>query len=123
MSASGHNSRPGGTEVQPHFGKVVGVSVAAAIGGLLFGFDTAVVNGAVDAIQQDFGLGEAVLGFTVAITLLGCAAGAWFAGDLADRLGRKRVMFGAAILFWSTRWGRALHSASGTSCSGGSSAG
>lgn len=86
-------------EVQPHLGKVIGVSVAAAVGGLLFGFDTAVVNGAVDAIQEDFGLGEAVLGFTVAITLLGCAAGAWFAGELADRLGRKRVMFGAAVLF------------------------
>ena len=84
---------------QPHMGKVIGVSVAAAVGGLLFGFDTAVVNGAVDAIQEDFALGEAVLGFTVAITLLGCAAGAWFAGELADRLGRKRVMFGAAVLF------------------------
>lgn len=84
---------------QPHIGKVIGVSVAAAVGGLLFGFDTAVVNGAVDAIQGEFGLGEAILGFTVAITLLGCAAGAWFAGELADRLGRKRVMFGAAVLF------------------------
>lgn len=99
MHASRPSSNEAGSAPRQHTGKVIGVSVAAAVGGLLFGFDTAVVNGAVDAIQQDFDLGEAVLGFTVAITLLGCAAGAWFAGELADRLGRKRVMFGAAILF------------------------
>ncbi|WP_343212978.1 MFS transporter [Arthrobacter sp. H5] len=84
---------------RPHTAKVIGVTVAAAVGGLLFGFDTAVINGAVDAIQEDFGLGEAVLGFTVAITLLGCAAGAWFAGELADKWGRKVIMVAAAILF------------------------
>jgi len=53
----------------------------------------------VDSIQADFDLSPAVLGFTVAITLLGCAAGAWLAGGLADRWGRKKVMVAAAFLF------------------------
>ncbi|WP_434992804.1 sugar porter family MFS transporter [Arthrobacter sp. Ld5] len=82
-----------------HLARVIGITMAAAVGGLLFGFDTAVINGAVDSIQADFGLSASVLGFTVAITLLGCAAGAWFAGGLADRWGRKKVMIAAAFLF------------------------
>ncbi|WP_246020908.1 sugar porter family MFS transporter [Arthrobacter echini] len=87
------------TESPKHLARVIGISVAAAVGGLLFGFDTAVINGAVDSIQADFDLSPSVLGFTVAITLLGCAIGAWFAGGLADRWGRKKVMVAAAILF------------------------
>ncbi|MHA7282315.1 sugar porter family MFS transporter [Arthrobacter sp. TMS2-4] len=82
-----------------HLARVIGITMAAAVGGLLFGFDTAVINGAVDSIQADFELSASVLGFTVAITLLGCAAGAWFAGGLADRWGRKKVMIAAAFLF------------------------
>ena len=82
-----------------HLARVVAITVAAAVGGLLFGFETAVINGAVDSIQSDFDLSPSVLGFTVAVTLLGCAAGAWFAGGLADRWGRKKVMVAAAILF------------------------
>ncbi|WP_346029244.1 sugar porter family MFS transporter [Arthrobacter citreus] len=87
--------------------KVIAVTVAAAVGGLLFGFDTAVINGAVDAIGEEFTLSPGVLGFTVAITLLGCAVGAWFAGQLADRLGRKKVMVAAAILFAANSIGSA----------------
>lgn len=83
----------------PKRGRVIGVTVAAAIGGLLFGFDTAVINGANDAIKAEFALDPAVLGFVVAVTLLGCAVGAWFAGQLADRWGRKKMMLVAACLF------------------------
>ncbi|WP_051476835.1 sugar porter family MFS transporter [Arthrobacter sp. Br18] len=90
---------PGETPAPRHLARVIAITAAAAVGGLLFGFDTAVINGAVDSIQADFGLSASVLGFTVAITLLGCAAGAWFAGGLADRYGRKTVMVIAAILF------------------------
>ena len=82
-----------------HTAKVIGVTVAAAVGGFLFGFDSSVINGAVDAIQGDFGLGEFLTGFTVAIALLGCAAGAWFAGSLSDRWGRKKVMLLGSVLF------------------------
>ena len=99
MGASQPGPGRGEPEKVAHPAKVIGVTVAAAVGGLLFGFDTAVINGAVDAIGEEFELSSGVLGFTVAITLLGCAVGAWFAGQLADRLGRKKVMVAAAILF------------------------
>ncbi|MHA7239230.1 sugar porter family MFS transporter [Arthrobacter sp. TMS1-12-1] len=91
-----------------HLARVIAITIAAAVGGLLFGFDTAVINGAVDSIQADFELSASVLGFTVAITLLGCAAGAWFAGGFADRWGRKKVMVAAAFLFAVNSVGSAL---------------
>lgn len=62
------------------------------MGGFLFGFDSSVINGAVDSIQGDFELGAFVTGFVVAIALLGCAVGAVVAGRLSDRLGRLKVM-------------------------------
>ncbi|UYP20664.1 sugar porter family MFS transporter [Rhodococcus sp. Z13] len=82
-----------------HAAKVIAVTVAAAVGGFLFGFDSSVINGAVDSIQGDFGLSSFVTGFAVAIALLGCAVGAWFAGRLADRWGRRRVMMLGSVLF------------------------
>ncbi|ABS04956.1 sugar porter family MFS transporter [Kineococcus radiotolerans] len=79
--------------------KVVLISVVAAIGGFLFGFDTAVVNGAVDAVAEEFRLAAGLKGFAVSCALLGAAVGAWFAGRLADRFGRKAVMVIAGALF------------------------
>lgn len=84
---------------EQHTAKVIGVTVAAAVGGFLFGFDSSVVNGAVDSIKDSFGLGDLFTGFAVAIALLGCALGAWFAGQLADIWGRKRVMLLGSALF------------------------
>ncbi|GGI04817.1 sugar porter family MFS transporter [Egicoccus halophilus] len=75
------------------------VSSVAALGGFLFGYDTSVINGAVDAIQSEFGLGSLFTGFGVASALIGCAVGAWFAGALSDRYGRVRVMLVAAAFF------------------------
>lgn len=80
-------------------GPVILVAGTAALGGFLFGYDTAVINGAVDAIQQSFGMSNLLLGFVVSSALLGCAVGAWYAGPLADRLGRIKVMVIAAVLF------------------------
>lgn len=79
--------------------RVAGLAVAAAVGGFLFGFDSSVVNGAVDSIQGSFGLSHAVTGFAVAIALIGCAVGAWLAGSLADRYGRIPAMKLGALLF------------------------
>jgi SP family sugar:H+ symporter-like MFS transporter len=79
--------------------KVIALAAAGAIGGFLFGFDSSVVNGAVDAIQDDFELTAAFTGFAVASALLGCAVGAYLAGRLADRLGRIPVMLIGAVLF------------------------
>ncbi|WP_327070978.1 sugar porter family MFS transporter [Kitasatospora sp. NBC_01302] len=72
---------------------------AAAMAGFLFGYDSAVVNGAITAIQRHFHAGTAAIGLTVSAALLGAAAGAWTGGALADRLGRLRVMQIAAVLF------------------------
>jgi sugar porter (SP) family MFS transporter len=89
-------------------GAVILVSVAAALGGFLFGFDTAVINGTVNAIRDAFGLSSGVLGFVVSSALLGCAVGAWFAGPLADRFGRVKIMVVAAIFFAVSAIGSAL---------------
>ncbi|MER7797708.1 sugar porter family MFS transporter [Microbacterium sp. NPDC096154] len=79
--------------------RVTGIAIAAALGGFLFGFDTAVINGAVDALAGDFALDATLKGFAVSSALLGCAVGAWFAGAMANRWGRVPVMLVAATLF------------------------
>jgi MFS transporter, SP family, sugar:H+ symporter len=81
-------------------GRVLLVSMVAALGGFLFGFDTAVINGAVGAIDDQFDASSVAIGFTVSSALLGSAVGAWFAGGLADRHGRVRLMRVAAFLFF-----------------------
>jgi sugar porter (SP) family MFS transporter len=80
--------------------RVTGIAIAAALGGFLFGFDTAVINGAVVALSDDLQVNGALEGFTVSSALLGCAIGAWFAGGIANRWGRIPVMVVAAILFF-----------------------
>ncbi len=79
--------------------KVIGLAVAGAVGGFLFGFDSSVVNGAVDALQDEFILGDAVTGFAVAVALLGCAIGAYMAGRIADARGRLPAMKIGGVLF------------------------
>lgn len=59
-------------------------TAAGPIGGVLFGFDTSVIDGAVNSIQPKFALDPVVFGFTLAIILIGCALGVWFAGQLVD---------------------------------------
>lgn len=92
-------------------GKVIAISIAAALGGFLFGFDTAVINGAVDALagnQSGFDLGAGLKGFAVSSALIGCAVGAWFAGPLANRYGRIPIMVVAAVLFLVSSIGSGL---------------
>ncbi|MCW2592142.1 MAG: transporter, partial [Mycobacterium sp.] len=89
-------------------GTAVRIASVAALGGLLFGYDSAVINGAVKSIQEDFGIGNAELGFAVASALLGAAAGAMSAGRIADRIGRISVMKIAAVFFLISAFGTAL---------------
>lgn len=77
----------------------VRIASVAALGGLLFGYDSAVINGAVAAIQTRFHAAPGPLGFAVASALLGAAAGALSAGRFADRFGRLFTMKVAAVLF------------------------
>jgi sugar porter (SP) family MFS transporter len=99
---------PPGSEAGTHHGNVLMVAAAAALGGFLFGYDTAVINGTVDAVRANFHVGPGLLGFVVSAALLGCAIGAWFAGPLAERLGRVKVMVVAAVLFAVSAAGSAL---------------
>jgi len=86
----------------------VRIASVAALGGLLFGYDSAVINGAVASIQNHFNINNAALGFAVASALLGAAAGAMTAGRLADRIGRISVMKIAAVLFFISAIGAGL---------------
>jgi sugar porter (SP) family MFS transporter len=88
--------------------RVVLIAAAAALGGFLFGFDTAVINGAVDAVRGSFGLGAGRIGFAVSCALLGSALGAWYAGPLADRWGRVRTMQVAAAFLALSALGSGL---------------
>jgi sugar porter (SP) family MFS transporter len=101
----------GPRQTTPHdiaIGRIALVAASAAMGGFLFGFDTAVINGAVDAIRDWSGAASWLLGFAVAGALLGSALGAWFAGPLADRHGRIAVMKIAAAIFFASSIGTGL---------------
>ena len=92
---------PGGENL----GRVILISTSAAIGGFLFGFDSGVINGTVDALQGAFNSDAVGTGFNVASMLLGCAIGAFFAGTLADKFGRKAVLIITALTFIVSAWG------------------
>jgi MFS transporter, SP family, sugar:H+ symporter len=81
------------------------LSIVATLGGFLFGFDSGVINGTVDGLQGAFNSDSAGTGFNVASMLLGCAVGAFFAGRLADRYGRRSLLIVAALLFILSAWG------------------
>lgn len=73
-------------------------AAGAATGGLLFGYDTSTMNSAISGIRDTLGLGTGTLGFVTAISLIGAAIGAWFAGGISARFGRTRVMLAAGSL-------------------------
>jgi SP family sugar:H+ symporter-like MFS transporter len=83
----------------PNTSYVILIACSAALGGFLFGFDTAVINGAVAALQKGFSASSGMTGFAVSSALLGSAVGAFVAGPIADRQGRIRTMIIAALLF------------------------
>jgi len=84
------------------------VSIIAAIGGLLFGFDTAVVSGAIGFMGEKFDLNDFQVGWAVSSLIVGCIIGAAFSGILSDKFGRKRVLITAALLFIISCIGSAL---------------
>ncbi|WP_255314134.1 MULTISPECIES: sugar porter family MFS transporter [Bacillales] len=84
------------------------VSIVSALGGLLFGFDTAVVSGAVGFMEDRFDLSKLQVGWAVSSLIIGCIVGAAMSGVLGDRFGRKKVLITAAILFIISSIGSAL---------------
>ncbi len=75
------------------------ISLVTALGGLLFGFDISVISGTIPFLKDYFSLTEAMKGWVVSSALLGCIAGAAFAGKLGDCWGRKKVLMVTSILF------------------------
>lgn len=87
---------------------VVRISLTAAIGGFLFGYDTAVIAGAIGFLQQKFQLTTTLVGWAVSCALLGCMGGSLIAGPLGDQYGRKKALVVAAILFFVSALGSAF---------------
>jgi SP family sugar:H+ symporter-like MFS transporter len=99
-------------EPEYNIGRVILISIVATIGGFLFGFDSGVINGTVDGLQQAFNSDSVGTGFNVASMLLGCAAGAFFAGRLADLWGRRTLLIISAFFFIISAWGSGISTGS-----------
>ena len=84
------------------------LSIIAALGGLLFGYDTAVISGAIGFLRASFNLGPAETGFAASSALIGCILGAAIAGPLSDGYGRKRALMLSAVLFTISAIGSAV---------------
>ncbi|MEU3461839.1 sugar porter family MFS transporter [Streptomyces sp. NPDC006733] len=109
MTSTASVAGPEGRQAHPdHLGHVIFITAAAAMGGFLFGYDSSVINGAVEGIRGKYDIGSATLAQVIAIALIGCAIGAATAGRIADRIGRIRVMQIAAVLFTVSAVGSAL---------------
>jgi MFS transporter, SP family, arabinose:H+ symporter len=80
----------------------------AALGGLLFGFDTAVISGAIDQLEVQYSLTQWMKGWIVSSALIGCLIGSGIAGTLSDRFGRKKILLLAAVLFTLCAIGSAM---------------
>ncbi|MET1056301.1 MAG: sugar porter family MFS transporter [Pedobacter sp.] len=81
------------------------VCLVAALGGFLFGFDTAVISGTISLVKGDFGLSPVSEGWFVSCALLGCIVGVSFSGKLSDKYGRKIVLIISAVLFLASAIG------------------
>ncbi|WP_405822645.1 sugar porter family MFS transporter [Streptomyces sp. NBC_01390] len=109
MTSTEQKLKSGAGAAHPeHLGHVIFIAAAAAMGGFLFGYDSAVINGAVEAIRSRYDVGSAALAQVIAIALIGCAIGAATAGRMADRIGRIRCMQISAVLFTISAVGSAL---------------
>jgi SP family galactose:H+ symporter-like MFS transporter len=90
-------SQPHSTEGNPRI--VYVVAALSALGGMLFGYDTGVISGAILFIRQDFALSEFTVGLVVSAVLIGAVIGAAIGGDVADHFGRRKVIIAAAVIF------------------------
>ncbi|EST30154.1 sugar porter family MFS transporter [Streptomyces niveus] len=109
MTSTAQPQRPGGPPAHPeHIGHVIFITAAAAMGGFLFGYDSSVINGAVQAIRDRYDIGSGELAQVIAAALIGSAIGAATAGRIADRIGRIHCMRISSALFTVSAVGSAL---------------
>jgi MFS family permease len=98
--AAGHTTRQSAAAEQAIQRNVVIASGITALGGLLFGYDTGVVSGALLFLKNDFGgLSSFEQELVTSLLLVGAAVGALFAGRIADRVGRRLTVLGTALIF------------------------
>ena len=86
----------------------LGITAITALGGLLFGYDTGVINGAQFYLSKHFQLTDLMKGWVVASALIGCLAGALVAGPMSQRFGRKNSLIISALLFTISAYGSGL---------------
>ena len=109
MPTPAPSSAAPGLPAKFNIGYITLVSVIAALGGLLFGWDWVVIGGAKPFFERFFALKDpALVGWANSCALVGCLGGALVAGALSDRFGRKRLLIGAALLFAVTSVGNGL---------------
>jgi len=89
-------------------GYILRICGIAALGGILFGYDTAVISGAIESLKTYFNLSPAETGWAVSNVVIGCVVGAFAAGPLAGRYGRKKALMLAAVLFTISAVGSSL---------------
>jgi SP family galactose:H+ symporter-like MFS transporter len=90
-------SQPHSIEGNPRI--VYLVAALSALGGMLFGYDTGVISGAILFIRQDFALSDFTVGLVVSAVLIGAVIGAAIGGDISDHFGRRKVIIAAAVIF------------------------
>jgi len=87
---------------------ILPICLVATLGGLLFGYDTGVISGAIEPLTARFHLSDFMKGFASGCVLIGCAAGVLLVGSISDRFGRRFAMFLAAAMFLASAIGTAL---------------
>src|SRR5512138_2633158 len=92
---------------ETNFRYLLPICLVATLGGLLFGYDTGVISGAIEPLTARFGLSDFMKGWTSGSVLLGCALGVLAVGRLSDRFGRKVALFLAALMFLASAVGTA----------------
>jgi len=99
-----HSSSP----AQTNWRYILPICLTATLGGMIFGYDTGVISGAIEPLTAKFALGNVMKGWTTGCALIGCAVGVLAVGPLSDRFGRKLAMFLAALMFLISSIGTAV---------------
>lgn len=108
MKTSTSSVAENGGTVQTNLAYLVPICLVATLGGLLFGYDTGVISGAIEPLTVKFGLSDMMKGWASGCVLIGCASGVLMVGPLSDRFGRKLAMFLAAAMFLASAVGTAV---------------
>lgn len=99
ISSTNSNAAAAPSAIQVNLAYLVPICLVATLGGLLFGYDTGVISGAIEPLTARFHLNDFMKGWASGCVLIGCATGVLLVGPISDRFGRKIAMFLAALMF------------------------